>query len=212
MNQAQNINRRPIAVRSSGWAQHLAQVALKTPITPNQISIISVVAAAIGSTAIIAHPAPWSLVLCAALIPVRLVCNLLDGMVAVEGGRHSPLGALYNDIPDRLSDALVMVALGITSGWPSLGWAAALLAVGTAYVRMLGGSLGLAQDFRGPLAKQQRMWVAAAGCVLGAIEMAWTGASTWSLIGALWVLITGSAATCATRTIAISNGLRLRHD
>ncbi|WP_297361355.1 CDP-alcohol phosphatidyltransferase family protein [Acidiferrobacter sp.] len=212
MNPDHDDNRRPIAARSSRWAHRLTQVTLKTSITPNQISILSVIAATIGSTAIIADPAPWSLVLCAALIPVRLVCNLLDGMVAVEGGKHSLLGALYNEIPDRFSDAVIMVALGIASGRPSLGWAAALLAVATAYVRMLGGSLGLAQDFRGPLAKQQRMWIAAAGCVLGAIEMAWTGTPTWSLIVALWILIAGSAATCVTRTLAISHALRLRHD
>lgn len=187
-------------------------MALKTPITPNQISILSIAAAAVGSGALIVQPAIWSLLLCAALIPVRLLCNLLDGMVAVEGGRHTPLGTLYNDIPDRVSDTLVMVALGVASGWPSLGWAAALLAVATAYVRLLGGSLGLAQDYRGPLAKQQRMWVAAAGCIFGAAELALSGAPTWSLQIALWILVAGSAATCATRTAAIATALVQRHD
>lgn len=207
---AQN-NRRPIAARSSSWAKRLTELALKTPITPNQISLLSVLAAAIGAGAVIAFPAPWSLLLCAALIPVRLVCNLLDGLVAVEGGRHSALGALYNDIPDRVSDSLFLVALGVAAGRPELGWAAALLAVGTAYIRLLGGALGLPQDYRGPLAKQQRMWVAVAGCVFGAGEMVWTGTPTWSLGIALVVLILGSAATCVTRTRAIASALRQAH-
>lgn len=38
-----------------------------------------------------------------------------------------------------------------------LGWATALLAALTAYVRVFGGALGLAQDFAGIMAKQRRM-------------------------------------------------------
>jgi hypothetical protein len=37
---------------------------------------------------------------------------------------------------------------------PVLGWLAALLACGTAYVRVLGGALGAAQDFCGPQASR----------------------------------------------------------
>lgn len=204
-------NRRPIAARASSWAKWLTELALKTPITPNQISMLSVLAAAVGAGAIVAFPAPWSLLLCAVLIPFRLVCNLLDGLVAVEGGRQSPLGALYNDIPDRVTDSLFFIALGWAGGWPELGWVAALFAVGTAYIRLLGGALGLPQDYRGPLAKQQRMWVAMAGCVFGAAEMAWTGTPVWSLGAALIVLVLGSAATCVTRTLAIASALRQSH-
>ena len=46
-------------------------------------------------------------------------------------------------------------------GW--LGWLGALAAAVTAYIRVLGGSLGLPQDFRGPLAKPHRMVVMTSG-------------------------------------------------
>ncbi|MHB1691032.1 MAG: CDP-alcohol phosphatidyltransferase family protein [Thiomonas sp.] len=203
-------NRRPVAARSSGWAQHLARMILKTPITPNQISVFSVLVTLAGAVAVMVDPAAWSYVLLAALIPVRLLCNLLDGMVAVEGGRHSALGPLYNDIPDRISDALVMIAMGMACSAPSLGWAAALFAVATAYVRLLGGALGLSQDYRGPLAKQARMWVAVMGLLAAAIELAFTGTPNAALRVALLVLLVGSAATCANRTAAIAR--RLGHD
>lgn len=201
-------NRRPVAARSSGWAQRLARLILKTPITPNQISVLSVVATLIGVIPVMVDPAVWSFLLLAALIPVRLLCNLLDGMVAVEGGRHSALGPLYNEIPDRMSDALVMIAMGMACGDGSLGWAAALFAVATAYVRLLGGALGLVQDYRGPMAKQARMWVAVAGLLAAAIELAFTGAANLALGMALLVLLVGSAATCVNRALAIARSLR----
>jgi len=40
------------------------------------------------------------------------LCNLLDGMVAIEHGKQSQLGVLYNELPDRVSDSVLFVALG----------------------------------------------------------------------------------------------------
>jgi len=40
------------------------------------------------------------------------VCNLLDGMVAIEGGLKTPAGELFNDVPDRISDPLILVGAG----------------------------------------------------------------------------------------------------
>ncbi len=80
-------------------------------------------------------------------------------MVAIEGGKKSKVGVLYNEVPDRVADSLFIVALGYAIGTPWLGWLAALAAAVTAYIRVLGGTFGLAQDFRGPMAKQHRMAV-----------------------------------------------------
>ena len=52
---------------------------------------------------------------------------------------------------------------------PWLGWAAALLAALTAYVRVFGGALGLTQDFSGIMAKQRRMAALTVGLVAQAI-------------------------------------------
>src|SRR5205807_2107597 len=48
----------------------------------------------------------------ALLIQLRLLANLMDGMVAVENERAQPTGALFNELPDRLSDSLLIVAAG----------------------------------------------------------------------------------------------------
>ena len=42
----------------------------------------------------------------------RLLCNLFDGMVAIEGGKKSANGDLYNDMPDRFADALFIIPIG----------------------------------------------------------------------------------------------------
>ena len=124
---------------------------------PNTISLVSVLFSAIGGRLIYAtdHWLGW--LVAAACVQLRLVCNLLDGMVAIEGGRKSKVGAIYNEFPDRVADTLFLVPLGYGAGMPWLGWACALLAALTAYVRVFGGALGLAQDFSGVMAKQRRM-------------------------------------------------------
>lgn len=201
------MNRRPIEARSANWAQKSAQFLAHTNISPNQISITSVFFAAIGAGLLMLHPSPSGLIGCALAIQARLVCNLLDGMVAVEGGKKSPLGQIYNEFPDRIADSFLIVGLGYCIGMPSIGWFGALAAALTAYVRVFGGSLGLAQDFRGPIAKQHRMAVITIACVIGALEQAFNG-TQFALVAASVVVALGSVATCVTRTSAIAEQLQ----
>lgn len=206
---AHDAARRPLAARDAGWARRSAAVLARSPITPNQISLASIVFAAIGAALLALRPDAIGLLLAAACVQLRLLCNLFDGMVAVEGGKSSPLGVLYNEFPDRIADSLLLVALGHAALQPWLGWLGALLAALTAYVRVDGGALGLAQDFRGPMAKQQRMAVLTAGCILGAIESA-TNGTRYALLLAAAVVAAGVALTCVTRTRAIAAQLEAR--
>ncbi|HEV7490365.1 MAG TPA: CDP-alcohol phosphatidyltransferase family protein [Rhodanobacteraceae bacterium] len=198
--------RRPLASRDSRWAQRSAAALARSSVTPNQISLISIVFAAAGAAALMRGGA-IALVLAAVCVQLRLLCNLLDGMVAIEGGKQSPVGSLYNEFPDRIADSLLLVALGYAAQMAWLGWLGALLAALTAYVRATGGALGLEQDFRGPMAKPQRMAVLTAACVVGAAEMQWNG-TRYALLAAAILIAAGSALTCATRTLAIARQLR----
>jgi phosphatidylglycerophosphate synthase len=195
--------------RGSGWAQALAAALARSPVTPNQISLASIAFAVVGAAALLYWRTPGGLVLCALCVQLRLLCNLLDGMVAVEGGKGSPTGALYNEFPDRIADALFLVALGHAAGLPWLGWLCALLAALTAYVRVTGVSLGLAADFRGPMAKPHRMAVMTLACLVAAVELQWRG-SGYALLVAAWLIAAGSALTCITRSAAIAAQLRAR--
>lgn len=202
-------DRRPIAARSTGWARALSAALVRSSITPNQISVLSIFFAAIGAAALLHWPGIAGLITCAVCIQLRLICNLLDGMVAMEGGKQTPTGALYNEYPDRIADSLLIVALGYAAGLPWLGWLGALLAALTAYVRLSGASLGLPQDFRGPMAKQHRMAVLTAACLLALIEVLVTHTG-YVLPTAAVVIAAGSLLTCITRTRAIAAQLKVR--
>ena len=105
-------DRRPIAARDSARAKYITGALVRTSITPNQISCVSVLFALLGAAALLTLAGPFGKLLCAACIVLRLLCNMFDGLVAVEGGKGTPSGALFNEIPDRLADSLFLVALG----------------------------------------------------------------------------------------------------
>lgn len=160
-------NRRPLKSRSTGWAAAAARGALGVGLTANQISFLGMIVAALGAWALTASwRSAWLYLAAAACIQLRLLANLLDGMVAVEGGRGGPTGAIWNEFPDRVEDSLFLVAAGYSASMAELGWLAALLAAVCAYVRLLGGTLGQSQDFGGPMAKPHRMAALTLGCLL----------------------------------------------
>jgi phosphatidylglycerophosphate synthase len=205
--------RRPIATRNAAWAQAFARWLASTSVTPNQISIASIVAAAIAGGAfwISAYASPGvriALLIVAALgCQVRLICNLLDGLVAIESGKRAADGAFWNEFPDRISDIFIIVGLGLGAGAPTLAWAAASLAVLTAYTRELGQNCGAPADFSGPMAKPHRMALVTIAS-LGAIAEQMMGGGVMILTAALWILAVGAAITTALRAIRIVNILR----
>ena len=202
-------NRRPIKSRSAKWAEFSAQKLVLWGITPNAVSMISIFFAVIGAGILIISKSPIALILVVVMIQIRLICNLLDGMVAIEGGKKTPVGAMYNEIPDRFADSFLIIALGYAIGIEWLGWAGALMAMFTAYIRLLGGSLGLAQDFRGPMAKQHRMAVMSIACIAGAVE-GLMFSTNYALVIAAWIIFLGSFITVFTRMSAIANALRVK--
>ena len=199
-------NRRPLATRGAGWAKALAKGLAGIGLTPNAISVIGIGFAALGAWAFIAAPGgpAWLWLGAAAGIQLRLGANMLDGLVAVEEGKGSPTGALYNEAPDRVEDALLLVAAGYACGMPELGYGATVLAFGTAYIRALGGALGFAQDFVGPMAKQHRMFV----LTVGALAAMFVPDGAQAVRVALGVIVVGSALTCVIRLSRIAGLLR----
>ncbi len=175
----QPVIRRPIKARDTRWAAAVARWLAKVGFRPNQISLLSIAfAAGAGICFVTAGRAEASargllFVGAALLIQLRLLCNLFDGMVAVEGGFRTKSGEIYNELPDRFADALILAGAGFSSwdlDWlPICGWSAAVLAVITAYVRALGVACGASQSFIGPMAKQQRMALLTAASLLNAV-------------------------------------------
>ncbi|WP_293798017.1 CDP-alcohol phosphatidyltransferase family protein [uncultured Bosea sp.] len=210
---AQDENRRPLASRDSGWARTIARRLSTASVTPNQISMASMAMAAVAGIAFWHAGAATggsriALLLVAALFcQFRLLCNLFDGMVAIEGGKQAPDGPFWNEFPDRVADILILIGAGYGASVPTLGWAAAAFAVLTAYARELGRNCGLPADFSGPMAKQHRMAMITAAAVLSLLEPLWSGHNQ-VLVGALWLIAVGAAITAIRRAANIVRSLR----
>jgi len=98
------MDRRPLKTRERGWAKALASTLVRARIRPNAISVFSVVFALGAAAAFIASRNAEGiqrvvlLIVAAACIQLRLLCNMLDGMVAVEGKMASKTGDIFNEL------------------------------------------------------------------------------------------------------------------
>lgn len=212
-------NRRPIASREAGWAKSAAAWLAAKNVSPNAISLMSIVFSGLSLLAFWANSQTfytchvpqerWKDIICLisaiVFIQLRLLMNMLDGMVAVEHNRKSIYGGLYNEVPDRISDTLTLLGVGYMAaetgyGW-TLAWLAIFLSIMTAYIRTLGASLGTGHFFSGPMAKPHRMALVCAGCVIGIF---WTPVFYYLLI----LMNIGLVVTCYRRLAKIVAALK----
>src|SRR5262245_48513173 len=166
--------RRPLAVRQRAWARAVSSWLARRGASPNGISLAGLGCALLAGALLgwASHLGGWGragYLAAGLLIQGRLLANLFDGMVAIESGKASRLGELFNEVPDRLSDVAILVGAGYAAGWPELGYLAGCLALFIAYVRAEGRVAGAHQEYCGPMAKQQRMVVVTAACALCAV-------------------------------------------
>ncbi|MBB6428654.1 CDP-alcohol phosphatidyltransferase family protein [Algisphaera agarilytica] len=214
-------DRRPMPPREWAVMRWLTNLAIRLGLSANAVSVLSVVFASLGAAATVftysaegfAQRALWFIG--AAGVELRAFCNLLDGMVAVETQTASPVGELYNEVPDRISDVLMLVGLGYAAGsTPELGWAAAAAAVFVAYVRAQAAVSGAGQDYGGLMSKPVRMQLVAVVCLFMAFspeawqlpfwgpkevgpKLTWP---TWGVLqGVLWIVLIGCVVTSIGR-------------
>ncbi len=212
-------NRRPLKSRDTGWARQGAAALARMGVSPDAVSAGAVLFAVLGGAAFAISgllptaPRARALVAAALCVQLRLVCNLMDGMVAVEHGRGGPYGPIWNELPDRVADALFLIGAGygarlagVTWAEP-LGWLCAVLAVLTAYIRELGRALGQPADFSGPGAKPQRMAILTIAAPIAAAEPLW-GWRGQSLGAALALVALLAAITAVRRTLTLAGRLR----
>jgi phosphatidylglycerophosphate synthase len=206
-------------LRENTWVKGTAFWLLRAGGRPNQVSASSVVFASLSGICLVVAAttagrwAAISFAAAGAFISLRGLCNLCDGLMAIEGGLRTKSGEIFNDLPDRLSDSIVFVAAGhslASMNWGrELGWAAALLAVMTAYVRVLGASSGASQQFGGPMAKTHRMAVMAAACLAASVEAA-SGHTPRAVVVALAIVVIGCVATIGRRTLRVVRELEAK--
>lgn len=207
--------RRPLKSRSNRFIKKLARFLSTKNISPNQVSLLSIAFALVGAITLSVWDMPplksikiTLLVLAIIGIQGRLLCNLFDGMIAVEGGKTTPDGELYNDVPDRISDTLLLTGLGLGLSQPfalTLGLIASIIALLTAYIRTLGAAMGTPAFFSGPMAKQHRMAVLTIALIMAILCIALDYPASILLYATLIIIIIGSLWTCWRRLKKIQN-------
>lgn len=216
----QPTDRRPLASRQQPFWQKAAAKLAAAHVSPNLISILGLLCGIIAGvllwcTGHIHSGQRIIWLLAAGATQLRLAANLLDGMVAVASGRASALGELYNEIPDRISDAAILVGAGYAAGGnPIAGYLAALVAVMTAYIRAVGKASGVSNLFLGPMAKPHRMFAITVACVFMALSptswhFIWQEQGPMAIM--LWIICVGAAITCVRRLSRIARHLRGPH-
>jgi phosphatidylglycerophosphate synthase len=213
-----NPERRPLKTRDVAAFQRLATWLIARRVRPNAISLSSIVFATAASACLAATIVSSSrplFVLAAIFVQLRLLANMLDGMVALGSGESSPLGDLWNEVPDRFADALILVGAGYAIGGNALlGYVATMLALLTAYLRAFGATHGVMGLFLGPMAKPHRMAAVTAACLWGAsVPASWPGGSghqVGAMTIALWLIVLGGIVTVIRRLKRIVIELRTR--
>nr|MBA2432476.1 CDP-alcohol phosphatidyltransferase family protein [Chthoniobacterales bacterium] len=158
MNDYQPTSRRPIADVFRLTAHTATQLCVRWRIHPDAISYASVVFALLAALCFWQSGArPWLLIIAPLFCYLRLWCNMLDGMVALASGKASWRGEILNDLPDRVSDVLIFAGVahsGLVNSF--LGYWAAMFALITAYVGLLGQAVGVRREFGGVMSKPWR--------------------------------------------------------
>lgn len=205
-----NHNRRPVTTRESSWVKQIASWCAKNNLSPNFISILSIVFAFVSLLAFYLDSQSSNnhivmMIIAIVGIQGRLLMNLLDGMVAIEHNKKSVVGGLYNEVPDRISDSVIIFGAGLLTMDFSYGihltYIAIILSIFTAYIRTLGASLNTPHFFSGPMAKQHRMVLICLSCIVG----------IWYLPAFYYGLIVmniGLILTCANRLLKIVKFLK----
>lgn len=215
MVQYEPTSRRPIGELFRSTARWATSLCVRLDIHPDAISYASILAAALAAVCFWKSGSrPWLLVIAPLFCYLRLWFNMLDGMVALASGKASLRGEILNDLPDRVSDVLIFGAVA-HSGWmnPFLGYWAAIFALLTAYVGMMGQAVGVRREFSGVMSKPWRMVALHAGAWL-ALGL-WWGRDGQRLLGSLTALdwacvcvVIGCAQTMAERLKQIMAALR----
>jgi CDP-diacylglycerol---glycerol-3-phosphate 3-phosphatidyltransferase len=169
-------------------------------ITANQVTIATgLVSVGLGYGLAVEHRG-W--VLLPIFLLVRMALNAMDGMLAVEHGQKSRLGAVLNELTDVISDAALTLPFATLSGWNPLWVTGAIFfAALTEMAGVLGLTIGSTRRYDGPFGKSDR---ALALGVLGAwLALGWP-VSGWVTVAApgFWI-----ALCCATIVVRVWRAL-----
>lgn len=176
--------------RVDGWVLKLAPVVARIPLTPDQLTLLGVVASAVVAAAY----ALGAVQLAGLLLIVAGACDLIDGIVARSQGSESASGSFLDSTMDRVSDLLIFSGMIIGAASTGSPWLAALVcwalagAVMTSYSRAR-AEVQLGEFSVGWMERAERF------LVLLVFSLA------DQLVLGLWVVALGSTATSVVRIV-----------
>ncbi|MCZ6503753.1 MAG: CDP-alcohol phosphatidyltransferase family protein, partial [Gammaproteobacteria bacterium] len=137
------------------WIHSLTRGCVKplinTPVTPNHITTLRLVAGIAAAGALAVGGSPW-INLGAGLFVLSFLLDRADGELARLSGKTSPEGHRYDVIADSVCNALILVGLGLSLRDSAFGlWAVPLgLVSGAAVITVLAMVMKLesAQGYR----------------------------------------------------------------
>ena len=133
-------------------------------VTANQVTLaatmVSIAVGAAVATSAAMDLATWPFLLLPLWFLPRMALNALDGMLAREFGKASPLGAYLNELSDVVSDAALYVPFAFVEpfGPWSIG-AVIFAAMVSELAGVLGPMVGASRRYDGPMGKSDRALV-----------------------------------------------------
>jgi phosphatidylglycerophosphate synthase len=193
---------------SQRLVEPLADALAARRVSPDVLSLVAILVAALGGACLARSPSvPGLLLVVPVAAAIRLVLNLLDGMVArrlAAGGPGRPIGELWNELGDRLGDLLFIGGLALVPDvGPWLGLSAVIAALLASYAGITARAAGGRRQYGGVMSKPGRMIVLAVAAPLAFLS----GDARW-LVGAATVLLVGGLLTLVQRlrTAAVELG------
>jgi len=126
-------------------------------ISANQVTVAALALAVVTAGVIALWPAPTTLLLLPPVLFIRMALNALDGMLAREFQRPTPLGAILNELGDVLADAALYLPLILIPG-VSVAPVAALvwLALLSEFCGVVAVQIDASRRYDGPMGKSDR--------------------------------------------------------
>ena len=172
-------------------------------VTANAISLMAVVVSAAAGAAIAVGGITGAHALWFAVPPlcfVRIALNALDGSIARRSRSETPMGVVFNELGDRLSDVLLIGSL-VFVVTPVLALASLSTTLIVSVLGLLATMVNGRRDNAGPVAKADRVGLVAAGALIASLT-----ASTVPFDLVSWVLVGGGLVTVAARIRRMKKG------
>jgi CDP-diacylglycerol--glycerol-3-phosphate 3-phosphatidyltransferase len=126
-------------------------------VSANQVTLAALLLAVVTGGTISLWPIPATLLLLPPVLFLRMALNALDGMLARDFQRPTPLGAILNELGDVLADAVLYLPLVLIPGVPAaLVVLLVLLALLSEFCGVVAVQIGVSRRYEGPMGKSDR--------------------------------------------------------